>query len=450
MEKRGKILVVDDNEDILFALNTLLSKHVEKIKVTTKPNMIEHFLLSFEPDVILLDMNYEKDASSGKEGIFWLQKILEIVPSAIVILITAYVDTSKAVEAIKKGATDYITKPWDNEKLLATVLSAIKMKSLQTKAEFLEEQLTAVSTLNSFTEIIGASDKMLQVFELVERVAPTEANVLILGENGTGKDLIAQTIHQLSARQKKVFSIIDLGSISDSLFEGELFGYEKGAFTDAKRSKYGRIEIASGGTLFLDEIGNLSLAMQSKLLTAIEKRVITRLGAVKTIPVDVRFVTATNANIYTMVNNGTFRQDLLYRINTVEITIPPLRERGNDILLLATYFMQRFNQKYKKNVKSIPMETQKVLLNYTWPGNVRELQNVVERAVILSNGTTLECALLNLQTRITTTSKDELNLGQLEIATIEKALEKTQGNLNKAAELLGISRFALYRKMNKR
>ena len=450
MEKRGKILIVDDNEDVLFALNALLRRYVEKVKTSSKPSTITRDLTEFAPDVILLDMNFEKDASSGREGIYWLKRILEISPSAIVILMTAYAETSKAVEAIKLGATDYIAKPWDNEKLIATILSALKMKNVQDKAENLEQQLDVVTSLNNAVEMIGACPEMLEVFELVEKVATTDANILILGENGTGKDLIAQTIHTHSTRSKKIFTTIDLGSISESLFESELFGYEKGAFTDANQTKPGRIEVASGGTLFLDEIGNLSPAMQSKLLTTIEKKKISRLGSIKSSPIDVRFITATNANLNEMVNKGTFRQDLFYRINTIEIHLPALRQRGNDILLLANYFMERYNHKYKKTIKTISSEAKKTLLQYTWPGNVRELQNVIERAIILSSGNILQAKNLNIQNKKTTDNKDSFNLEQLELDTIERALQCTQGNLNKAAELLGISRFALYRKTNRR
>lgn len=350
MGKKGKILIVDDNEDILFALNTLLSKYVEKIKVSTNPDRIPFFISEFNPDIILLDMNFNKDASSGKEGFLWLDRILEIDPKAIVILMTAYADTGKAVQAIKQGATDFIAKPWENDKLLATIFSALKTKDAQNEVVSLEKRLNAV-TSEQEVEIIGECEKMQAIFNLIEKMADTEANILILGENGTGKDLIARTIHNNSSRFDKVFVTIDLGSISESLFESELFGYERGAFTDAKREKQGRIEVASKGTLFLDEIGNLSPAMQAKLLATIEKKQINRLGSVRALPIDVRFITATNADIYSLVERGEFRQDLLYRINTIEVYLPTLRERRNDIILIAEHFIAKYNMKYKKEKK---------------------------------------------------------------------------------------------------
>lgn len=451
MEKKGKVLIIDDNDDILFALNTLLFKYVEKIKVSTKPESIIRFMSEFNPDVIILDMNFGKDVSSGKEGFLWLDKILKFNPEAIVILMTAYADTAKAVQAIKQGATDFIAKPWENDKLLATIHSALKIKETQDKVSKLENRLGAITIEHE--EIIGTCDKMQEIFSLIEKMADTEANVLILGENGTGKDLIARTIHNNSPRANKIFVPIDLGSISESLFESELFGYEKGAFTDAKKEKQGRIEIASGGTLFLDEIANLSSGMQAKLLTTIEKRYINRLGSVQTIPIDVRFITATNADIYAAVENNEFRQDLLYRINTIEIYLPPLRDRGNDILLLAEYFLTKYNLKYKKEIGTISNDIRKFMLNYSWPGNVRELQNLIERAVILSSGKSLQINNLNiLSNRKSAREKNNeiLNLEKLECQAIEKALRISDGNMNKAAELLGISRFSLYRKINKK
>ncbi|WP_029905079.1 sigma-54 dependent transcriptional regulator [Prevotella sp. 10(H)] len=452
MTGKGKILIIDDNEDILFALNALLSKHVEKVKVSTKPENIMSFMHAFNPDIIILDMNFDKDVSSGKEGFEWLEKILKFDPKAIVILMTAYADTAKAVQAIKLGATDFIAKPWENEKLLATIHSALKIKESQDEVTNLEARLKVI-TGEQPVEIIGRSRKMLDIFSMVEKMADTEANVLILGENGTGKDLIARTIHHNSPRADKIFVPIDLGSISESLFESELFGHEKGAFTDAKKEKQGRIEVASGGTLFLDEIANLSPAMQAKLLTTIEKRYIIRLGSVRSVPIDVRFIAATNADIYTSVHNGEFRQDLLYRINTIEIYLPPLRERGDDVILLAEHFLIKYNQKYKKDIKTISNEAKKFLISYSWPGNVRELQNVIERAVILSSGRTLQMNDLNIISShkpMKLKGNETLNLELLEQQAIDKALDISEGNMNKAAELLGISRFALYRKLNKK
>jgi DNA-binding NtrC family response regulator len=451
MDKKGRILVVDDNEDILFSVNTLLSKYVEKVKVSTKPENITHFINEFSPDIILLDMNFSKETSSGKEGFFWLDKILKTDPNAVVIMMTAYADTAKAVQAIKSGATDFIPKPWENDKLVATINAALKLKYSQNEVDDLKKQLSALNEPSG--EVIGESEQMREIYRIIEKMSDTEANILILGENGTGKDLIARTIHNNSPRKNKAFVTIDLGSISESLFESELFGHERGAFTDAKKEKQGRIEVASGGTLFLDEIGNLSLPMQAKLLTTIEKKSIVRLGAIRNMPVDVRFITATNADIYRLVDDGDFRQDLLYRINTIEIHLPALRERGNDIILLAEYFLTKFNQKYKKEIKGLSHDTKKLLMSYSWPGNVRELQNVLERAVILSSGRLLQVddfSILNNQKKRKAKNTEILNLEKLEELAIEKALSLSEGNMNRAADMLGISRFALYRKMNKK
>lgn len=452
MDNKGKILIVDDNEDVLFALNALLYPYVEKIKVTTIPEKIEKYIEDFQPDIILLDMNFQRDTVSGKEGFFWLDRILKTDPQAIVILMTAYADTEKAVQAIKAGATDFIAKPWENEKLLATILSGLKLKESHKQIDSLKTQMQALSTTDTANEIIGESETMQKVFDLIEKLSNTDANILILGENGTGKDLIAKAIYHNSPRAKDVFISIDLGSISESLFEGELFGYEKGAFTDAKKEKPGRMEVASGGTLFLDEIANLSLPMQAKMLTAIEKKTISRLGSTKNISIDVRFICATNADIYQAVEDGDFRQDLLYRINTIEIHIPPLRERGNDIILLAEYFLSRYAHKYKKDISKLSSEVKRKLSSYNWPGNVRELQNTVERAVILSSGKALKADDFILSSTENRKQKNNeiLNLEEIEREAIEKAIKLSSGNLNKAADMLGISRFALYRKINKK
>jgi DNA-binding NtrC family response regulator len=449
--EKGKILIIDDNKDVLFALNTLLLPYVEKVKVSTSPEKIEHFLETFQPDVIFLDMNFQKDAISGKEGFEWLEKILATDPKAIVIFMTAYADTEKAVQAIKAGATDFISKPWTKEKLLATLNSALRLKKSQNEIENLKIQLESLSDSAIFPKIVGESDAMQKVFSVIKKLSNTEANVLILGENGTGKDLIARAIHQYSPRSSHVFINIDLGTIPETLFESELFGYEKGAFTDAKKEKAGRMEIASDGTLFLDEIGNLSLPMQSKLLTAIEKKQISRLGTSRTIPINVRYITATNTDLYEAVEAGYFRQDLLYRINTIEVRIPPLRERGNDIILLAEHFLNRFSHKYKKGIEELSREAKTKLMNYGWAGNVRELQNVMERAVVLSNDKTLEAESIVLQTKEVKKLKtvEILNLEELEQMAIDKALQLCNGNVKEAAKLLGITRYALYRKMNR-
>lgn len=450
MQRQGKILIVDDNEDILFALNLLLQPHVEKVKVTTQPERIEHFVRTFQPDVILLDMNFTKDADSGQEGFHWLKKIKKSDPDAVVIFITAYADTEKAVRAIKAGATDFIPKPWEKEKLLATVSSAIELRKRRTEVSHLKQKVAAFESNRSVPEIIGESEPMQSLFETIDKLQDADANILILGENGTGKDLIANLLSCRSPRADKPFVHIDLGTIPEQLFESELFGHEKGAFTDAKQEKQGRFEIASGGTLFLDEIGNLTPAMQAKLLTAIEKQQITRLGSTTPLSINVRLICATNADIHEMVANGEFRQDLLYRINTIELHIPPLRERGRDIDLLAGHFLQRYSKKYKKDVRTISGQAMKKLREHNWPGNVRELQHAIERAVILAPGFTLTPDDFMLKPAVYRKSKAEnLNLDQLEKETIEKALSQSGGNMNRAAELLGISRFTLYRKIEK-
>ena len=452
MEAKGKILIVDDNEDVLFALNLLLESYVEKVKVTTQPSRIEHFMKTFEPDVILLDMNFRRDAISGQEGFDCLEQILQLDPQAVVLFMTAYADTEKAVRAIKSGATDFIPKPWEKEKLLATLSSAVKLRESRREVKQLKERVEALSGQGEdLPEMIGRSEAMQQVFSTIRKLSETDANILILGENGTGKDLVARSLRFFSPRKDSPFVTIDLGSVPETLFESELFGYEKGAFTDARKAKAGRMEIASGGTLFLDEIGNLSLAMQSKLLTAIEKRKISRLGATASIPIDVRLICATNANIRQMVEEGTFRQDLLYRINTIEIHIPPLRERGEDMLLLADYFLQRFNHKYKKEINGLNREAKQKLMRYAWPGNVRELQHAIERAVIMSDASLLRPNdfMLKPQPEKKSELEEILNLEQLEKRAIELALKRCGGNVSQAAELLGVTRYALYRKMEK-
>lgn len=452
METKGKILIVDDNEDVLFALNLLLEPYVEKIKVTTQPARIEHFMNTFEPDVVLLDMNFSRDAISGQEGFDCLELILKLDPQAIVLFMTAYADTDKAVRAIKAGAIDFIPKPWEKEKLLATLSSAIKLRQSRREVKQLQEKVVALSNHHDDNPcIIGSSQAMQEVMDTINKLAHTDANILILGENGTGKDLIARALHHDSPRKELPFINIDLGSIPENLFESELFGHEKGAFTDAKKGKAGRMEVASGGTLFLDEIGNLSLPMQAKLLTAIEKRQIMRLGSTQPIDIDVRLICATNAQIRDMVDDGSFRQDLLYRINTIELHIPPLRERGEDVLLLADFFLQRYAHKYKKQVNGLNREAKQKLMRYHWPGNVRELQHAIERAIILSDSIQLKPDNFMLQPQTAKRSVDDeiLNLEQLERSAIERAMKRSEGNLSRAAEHLGITRYSLYRKLEK-
>lgn len=450
MEKKGKILIVDDNEDVLLSLNMLLKPYVEGIRVINTPERIIGMMDSFMPDVIMLDMNFHRDAISGEEGYEWLEKILAHNPKSVVLFITAYVDTEKAVRAIKAGAIDFIPKPWDRNKLLDTVKSAV--------------ELSRERNLDS-SRMIGECPAMKELKAQMMRVAATDANVLITGENGTGKDVVAHALHQLSDRARKPFVNIDLGCIPENLFESELFGYEKGAFTDAKNAKEGRIETADGGTLFLDEIGNLNLPMQQKLLTVIEKRETQRIGSNKVSHVDVRILAATNAHLREKVGEGTFRQDLFYRLNTIELHLPPLRDRGEDIVLLAEYFLKIYSGKYSVGDVVLGASAKQKLLKHTWPGNVRELQHCIERAIVLGDKTELAAENIRLEDSVVASGTsasnsatgsasgsvniDSLNLQTLEREAIKRAISLSNGNLTQAAELLGITRFALYRKIDK-
>ena len=452
--KVGKILAVDDNEDILFALKLLLKQQVEQITTENDPEQIPSLLVQEIYDVILLDMNFTKDAISGQEGFDWLAKILEIQPDAVVVFITAYGDAEKAVKAIKAGATDFILKPWQNEKLLATISAAIKLHRSRMEAKGLRSKQQEISAVldQPFHEFVGISSEIQQVFKTISKVAATDANVLILGENGTGKELVARALHRNSVRKDEVFINVDLGSIADTLFESELFGHEKGAFTDAIKTKPGRFEIADKGTLFLDEIGNLSTAMQTKLLTVIERKEVTRVGNNKPVPVDVRLICATNSNINEMVNENRFRQDLLYRINTVEIHLPPLRERATDIPLLVDHFLKIYSKKYKKNIKAVTPDGLKRLNQYHWPGNVRELQHAIERAIIMSDTEYLDAEDFLLSAPSQKMGGLELetyNLDEIEKAIITKVLRQYQGNITQAATELGLTRTSLYRRMEK-
>ena len=441
--KNGRILIVDDNEDILLSLNMLLKPHVEAIRVLKSPEHIGEFMNSFEPDVIILDMNFQRNQSSGDEGYHWLNFILKKSPDTVVLLITAYVDTEKVVRGIRAGATDFIPKPWDNAKLVGIVKSAIKLR-LSRRNPVTQNKAVSLPVL------IGECPQIQLLRRQIEKIGATEANVLITGENGTGKDVAAHLLHHFSLRHNKPFVSIDLGALPEQLFESELFGYEKGAFTDAKMAKEGRIETADGGTVFLDEIGNLTQAMQQKLLTTIEKRQLSRLGSNKSKQVDVRIVTATNADLPQMVADGTFRQDLLYRINTFELHMPPLRERGNDIILLAEYFANKIGERYHIGNITISDSAKSKLLSHDWPGNVRELQHVMERAIILASDRIIISEDIEFPRSIKPKETTEtLNLESLEKKAIMTAIDQTNGNLSNAASLLGISRYALYRKIEK-
>ncbi len=450
----GRILAVDDNKDILVALELLLKFHFEKITTLNSPDKIPEILTKEYYDVILLDMNFTKENIDGREGFDWLKKILEIDPDAVVLFITAYGDAEDAVKAIKSGATDFILKPWQNEKLLATVSASVKLRRSRTEADELRKRQKEIcSALDQpYHEFIGNSSEIKEVFSIIKKVADTDANILILGENGTGKELVARAIHRNSRRKDEVFISVDLGSIADTLFESELFGHEKGAFTDAKREKPGRFELASKGTLFLDEIGNLSLPLQTKMLTAIEKKEVTRVGANNPVSVDVRLICATNNDLYKMAANNEFRQDLLYRVNTVEINIPPLRNRTEDIELIANHFLRIYSKKYKKSVNRISSAAIKKLNHYPWPGNVRELQHAIERAVIMTDKSALDPEDFILTSQGRKTGDDEFdtyNLEEIEKRIITKVLKQNHGNITQASRDLGLTRTSLYRRMEK-
>ncbi len=451
----SRLLIIDDDEDVLLAAKLFLKQHFRVVHTEKDPARIPFLLKSENYDMILLDMNFSRDATSGKEGFYWLNQILEIDPAIAVILITAYGDIELAVQGIKEGASNFLLKPWDNKKLLATITTTLEvhrskkeLEGMRSKQKFLMEQGD-----QPYSHIIGQAKGMMAVLATVEKVARTDANVLILGENGTGKEVIARAIHRASLRKDEVFISVDLGAISETLFESELFGYRKGAFTDAREDRAGRFEAAHKGSIFLDEIGNLSQPLQAKLLSVIQNRKVVRLGSVKEIPVDVRLICATNMPLYKMVEEGKFRQDLLYRINTVEINLPPLRERVDDIPLLANHFLEMYCKKYKMPNKRLQAATLKRLEKHAWPGNIRELQHAVERAVIMSESNNLEPGdfFLSQQDK----AEDELptgadhNLEATEKMLVRKVIDKHGGNISKAAKELGITRASLYRRIEK-
>ncbi|UCE21257.1 MAG: sigma-54-dependent Fis family transcriptional regulator [Candidatus Aminicenantes bacterium] len=453
-KKTGKILVVDDDEDILQAARLLLKKHVAQVVTEKNQKSIPSLMKNEAFDVILLDMNFAKGATSGKEGFSWLSKILEIDPSVVVVLITAFGDVEMAVRAIKEGATDFVLKPWQNEKLIATVSTAIRLRQSRTEAANLRSRQKQLSEDldQPFHDFIGHSPVMAKVFATIQKLAKTDANVLILGENGTGKELVARELHRQSQRADEVFISVDMGAVSETLFESELFGHVKGAFTDARDDRAGRFEIASGGTLFLDEICNLPLTLQAKLLTVLDSRNVIRLGSNKHIPIDVRLICATNMPIHEMVAENKFRQDLLYRINTVEIHMPPLKERPEDIPLLVDHFLKIYCTKYNKPLKRMSPATMKRVEKYPWPGNVRELQHAIERAVIMSDSTTFQPSdffFPSIGTKEDSLIFDDYNLEEIEKLVIRKALSKHGGNISLAAKELGLSRTSLYRRFEK-
>lgn len=453
-KKLGKILVIDDDEDVLMAARMFLKQHAALVHTEKNPQLLPTLLKNESYDLILLDMNFTRDASSGYEGFHWLNQILTLEPSAVVVLITAFGDVEMAVQAIKEGATDFVLKPWHNEKLLATLSAAMNLRQSRTEVEHLRsrQQLLSADLDQQFQDFVGACAAMQKVFGTIQKVAQTEANVLILGENGTGKELIARELHRQSKRRQEVFISVDMGALSETLFESELFGHVKGAFTDAKEERAGRFEAASGGTLFLDEIGNLSLPLQAKLLTVLQNRQIVRVGSNQPRPVDIRLICATNMPIHEMVGQKSFRQDLLYRINTVEIQVPPLRERIEDIPLLVEHFLRVYAKKYQKPAPRVNAATLKKLEKYHWPGNVRELQHALERAVIMGETQVLQPTdflLMASENKEDGLVFDNYNLEEVEKAVIRRTIGKHGGNISQAARELGLTRTSLYRRLEK-
>jgi DNA-binding NtrC family response regulator len=457
MSKRGNILIVDDDEDILTAGRLLLRRQFQNVTTCAKPEQIPDLLAAGDMDVILLDMNFGPGESSGEQGMHWLKTILEIDPGAIVVMITAHGSVNTAVEAMKQGATDFIAKPWQNEKVVATISAAFKLRQSRVETETLRqtnEELVR-DTAPGGADIVGNSAQLRSVLSIVRRAGPTDANVLILGENGTGKELVARELHRCSARAHNVFLAIDMGSISESLFESELFGHRKGAFTGANEDRIGRILAANGGTLFLDEIGNLPLHLQAKLLSVLEQREVVAVGANKAQAFDVRIVAATNLPSNELRNADRFRADLLFRLNTVEIAVPPLRERVDDIMPIAEHYLAKFSRKYGGKTRSFSPAAVTALVEYDWPGNIRALRHAVERAVILADGELIGARDLQLNYSSEPPQADSevmptiYNLDHLERETISKVLRKHGFNISRAANELGLTRASLYRRMEK-
>lgn len=451
-KENAHILIIDDDPDVLLTGEIVLKQRFSKVSCVDHPNKANQFLSLGDVEVLLLDMNYSPGANDGKEGLEWISKLHEAYPQVKIIIITAYGELSLAVEAMKRGAIDFVTKPWEYEKIQVSVSNALRLARsekevirLETKQQGLKQNLVAKSD-----SVIAESAEMGQVLKMAEKVSRTDANVLLLGENGTGKGLMAKLIHEMSPRAKEVFMSVDLGSITESLFESELFGHKKGAFTDAREDRMGRFEAADGGTIFLDEVGNLTAAMQSKLLTVIQSRELTRVGENQPRQFNVRIIAATNANLEQMINEGTFREDLFYRLNTIEFDLPPLRDRLADIGPMVSHFIQKFCKKYAQAEPKIPSETVDKLKKYHWPGNIRELEHAVERAVILSDGVKLMPEDFNLRKEMKTDGMiPTTNLEELEKITIEKVIKKNEGNMSKVAQELGIGRTTLYRKLEK-
>jgi len=451
--KEGKILVVDDDKHVRLSLRILLEDFYSTVDFISTPKQIISRFQSTSYDVVLLDMNFSPGVTSGNEGLQWLKWIEEQSQDISVVVVTAYADVSLAVDAVKSGAVDFVVKPWSNEKMLASVNAAYQLAKSKKAYSTLNQQQKAVGRLSAspFDEIVGRSAEIKKIFDTISKVAPTDANVLILGENGTGKELVARAIHRLSSRNTGLFVTVDAGAIPESLFESELFGHKKGAFTDASEDRTGRFEAANEGTLFLDEIGNIPLNLQSRLLSVIQNREVTRLGSNKPVNVDVRLISATNTDLSQGIMQGTFRQDLLYRINTVEIKLPSLRERQEDIPLLISHFVNQYCRKYNRPLLKIPDHVVRKLQKYPWPGNVRELRHAIERVVILSDSEGIKSAdfLFADVEKPTGFPLNDFNLDNLEKWAIDECIKKHYGNISKAAIELGVTRGALYRRIEK-
>jgi len=447
----AQILIVDDNKSVLAALQFLLEDEFSSVKSISNPNQIHHELQRGHYDVVLLDMNFKTGQNTGNEGIFWLNEVKKYDSQISVILITAYGDVDLAVRAIKEGATDFVLKPWDNNKLIATIQTGIQLSRSTKKIKKLEsekEQLLEVIN-QPLSPVIGTSLAMRQVMDMVRKVAKTDANILLLGENGTGKELIAREIHRFSQRSQQAMITVDMGAVAESLFESELFGHEKGAFTDAKSQRIGKIEAAHLGSLFLDEIGNLNAGLQSKLLSVLQSRSITRVGSNQSLPVDIRLIAATNRQLLDMIANEQFREDLFFRINTIQIEIPPLRDREEDIDLLTHFYLEKYCQKYGKPLIKISSDARKKLNKYQWPGNVRELQHAIEKAVILCDGNMINGSDFTFSPASNNTRQLPETMEEMEKLMILNGMKKQGGNLSAVASKLGISRQTLYNKMNK-
>lgn len=447
--KNASILVIDDDPDVLTAVRLLLKTEVKEVVIEKNPENIRSILSKQNFDLILLDMNFNSSINTGNEGLFWLRKIKEFKSNAAVVMITAYGDIDLAVRSLKEGAADFIVKPWHNEKLITALKDALDNHGVSK----LKSKNAAGNDSIINRELLGESEVMQEIFYKIEKIAPTDANILILGENGTGKDLIAKAIYQQSLRADKVYVKVDIGSLTETLFESELFGYKKGAFTDAKEHRTGRFEAANGGTLFLDEIGNISLHQQARLLSVLQNRQVMRLGDNQPIAIDIRLICATNVPLSELANENRFRKDLVYRINTVELIVPPLRTRNNDILMLANHFSKLYSNKYLKPGLQLDKSAKDKLLQYHFPGNVRELQYSIERAVIMADNDMLQAKDIIFSpietSRTLNDEPTELKLSSIEKNTIMKVIEKHSGNISKAAKELGLTRTALYRRLNK-